>query len=121
MDEQVLTNTVNPQRQFLAIPHTKQMADFDLFTSLRYDPKLRSISFNTDANGGSESPYLLFSYHVQRLAKAAEVFAWSLAIRTMSSSDIEEILMKKCEESILQVDEQVRNIGLRVSELIFLF
>jgi hypothetical protein len=91
------------------------MVDFDLFTSLRYDPKLRSASFNTQVNGGNPSPYLMLPYHVQRLEKAAEAFEWPLAVRTMAKPDTFDELKRKCDDATANIGEEVRRNGLRVS------
>ena len=91
------------------------MTEFDLFTSLRYDPKIRSASFNTEVNGGEESPYLLIPYHIHRLKTAAEAFAWPLAVQIMSRPDIGEVVQRKCDEAVAGVAEDIRANGLRVS------
>ena len=91
------------------------MADFDLFTSLRYDPTLRSAFFNTEINGGEPSPYLMLPYHLQRLEKAAEAFKWPLAVQAMTKPDIFNELKSKCDEAVAGVEEGVREGGLRVS------
>ncbi|KAI0363147.1 hypothetical protein BV20DRAFT_975993 [Pilatotrama ljubarskyi] len=51
-------------------------APFDLISSTRYEPRFRDLSWNTDANGGKPSPYLLLKYHRERLLDAAKVHDW---------------------------------------------
>ncbi|GBE77444.1 aminotransferase [Sparassis latifolia] len=50
--------------------------DFDLLSSIRYDHSLRDLQWNTLANGGIQSPYLLLRYHLDRLLDAAEQHGW---------------------------------------------
>ncbi|KAI0778721.1 aminotransferase [Trametes elegans] len=52
---------------------------FELISTTKYDPQLRDITWNTDANAGTPSPYLLLRYHHRRLLDAAEVHGWPLS------------------------------------------
>ena len=88
--------------------------DYQLFTSLRYDPVLRNAAFNTAVNRGEESPFLLFPYHYDRLTKAARVFGWPSAIKAMSEPDAEEKLRRKCEEAVTNYPHNDKENGLRV-------
>lgn len=73
--------------------------DYELFTSLRYDPQLLTETFNTEFTG-EPSPYPLFEYHVHRLIDAAAIFEWPLAIETTSAGDILDTLREKCNEAV---------------------
>lgn len=77
--------------------------DFELFSSLRYDNKLLREEFNT-AVAGQPSPYLLFSYHVDRLRVGAAAFDWPLAKDTMNTPGIEEKFRKKCDEAVVSAE-----------------
>ncbi|EGO02675.1 hypothetical protein SERLA73DRAFT_47874 [Serpula lacrymans var. lacrymans S7.3] len=48
---------------------------FSLLSCTRYDPYLQSLKWNND-NAGNPSPYLLLSYHSDRLADAARIHGW---------------------------------------------
>lgn len=50
--------------------------DFELISTTRYAPSLRDIAWNTEANAGTPSPYLLLSYHRDRLLGAAQLHKW---------------------------------------------
>ncbi|KAI0334398.1 hypothetical protein GY45DRAFT_1377975 [Cubamyces sp. BRFM 1775] len=49
---------------------------FDLISTTRYEPHLRDCSWNTAANGGSPSPYMLLRYQYERLLDASKVHRW---------------------------------------------
>lgn len=85
--------------------------DFELFTSLRYDPKLLDENFNTEVSG-VPSPYLLLPYHVDRLVKQASVFEWPSAEQTMSAPDVRETVKRLCDEAVEK--ESDAHKGLRV-------
>lgn len=89
--------------------------DYNLFTSFRYDPKLLTAAFNTEVNG-TELPYLLFPYHVERLARAAEAFGWDRAVQTMSESGVEEELRQKCDELVMDtpLPDKEKGLGVRL-------
>lgn len=88
--------------------------DYDLFTSLRYDPKLLSADFNNDVNA-TPLPYLLFPYHVQRLADSARKFGWPGAIETITAPTAAEDLRKKCDQAITECNlpEKDNGVGVR--------
>jgi 4-amino-4-deoxychorismate lyase len=52
--------------------------NFQLFSSLRYDPALTTHPFN------SQSPYYMLSYHRDRLLQAATHFGWTTAAQKIS-------------------------------------
>jgi len=87
--------------------------DFELFSSLRYDPKLLHEEFNT-AVAGHPSPFLLFSYHVDRLRTAASAFDWPLAKEAMNALEAEEMLRKKCEESVAKEEDSDNGLMVRI-------
>ncbi|KAH8110167.1 aminotransferase class IV-domain-containing protein [Phellopilus nigrolimitatus] len=88
---------------------------FNLFTSFRYDPKLRTAPFNTEVNG-EELPYLFFPYHVERLVKTAQKFGWQKSIQTMAAPDAASSLKRVCDKAVLEssLSEKETGIGLRV-------
>lgn len=87
--------------------------DFELFSSLRYDTKLLGEEFNTVV-AGQPSPYLLFSYHVDRLRTGATAFEWPLAIATMNVPGVEEKIKEKCDEAVAKMESAEG--GLMVSQ-----
>ncbi|RAK71410.1 uncharacterized protein BO72DRAFT_481750 [Aspergillus fijiensis CBS 313.89] len=57
--------------------------DFQIISSLRYDPALRSLSTEKAADKHfhpSSTPYYLLPYHQARLRNAAECFGWKKAL-----------------------------------------
>ncbi|KAI0828966.1 aminotransferase [Trametes gibbosa] len=52
--------------------------DFDLISTTRYAPCLRNFAWNTNANAGTPSPYLLLTYHRDRLLDAAKSHGWPI-------------------------------------------
>lgn len=53
--------------------------DYQLLSSTRYDSCLINLPWNTLANEGIPSPYLLLRYHFDRLLDAAQLHAWTNA------------------------------------------
>jgi 4-amino-4-deoxychorismate lyase len=56
--------------------------DFQLFSSLRYDPLLASLPINTegwDSNVKDLSPFYVLPFHQDRMLQAAEHFGWKPA------------------------------------------
>ena len=100
--------------QVLSFFMTTSKPEYQLFTSLRYDPKLLSASFNTEVCG-SPSQFLLFPYHVDRLVTAANFFQWPKAIEVISAQGAADLVKKKCEEAVSAhpSDKKEQN-GLRV-------
>ncbi|KAI0134499.1 aminotransferase [Xylariales sp. AK1849] len=75
------------------------MADFHLFTSLRYDPALLGVPDHGFAHAGSNqrpSVWYMLDYHRDRMLKAATHWGWNSAIQTISGEGglkrIEEFL-----------------------------
>ncbi|KAI0660606.1 aminotransferase [Cubamyces menziesii] len=62
---------------------------FDLISTTRYEPCLRDCSWNTAANGGSPSPYMLLRYHYERLLDALKIHDWPMP-QEFSLSRLEE-------------------------------
>lgn len=68
------------------------MADFKLFTSLRYDPLLQETPKHedlntTDWNRTAASPWYMLDYHRDRLLRAATYFGWTMAVDMIDGSD----------------------------------
>ncbi|RDW91242.1 hypothetical protein BP5796_02407 [Coleophoma crateriformis] len=62
--------------------------DFQLFSSLRYDPILLSNSVNTQLSPGKQpSPFYMLEYHRDRILQAAEHFGWSQAIAALEGTE----------------------------------
>ncbi|PYI20693.1 aminodeoxychorismate lyase [Aspergillus violaceofuscus CBS 115571] len=60
-----------------------QEEDFQIISSLRYDPGLRDLSTKNAADTNfhpSSTPYYLLPYHQARLRNAAECFGWEEAL-----------------------------------------
>lgn len=62
--------------------------DFQLFSSLRYDPLLIQLSINTESWNGNikSSPFYMLPYHRDRMLQAAENFGWTKAANAIRGS-----------------------------------
>jgi len=67
--------------------------DFHVLSSARYHPSLLTLAWNTAANDGQSSPFLLLRYHLDRLNYAARVHGW---IVSLAYSD----LVGACEDAV---------------------
>jgi len=76
-----------------------QSPDFQLFSSLRFDPILRQCQANTDI-GNEESPFYMLPYHRDRMLQAAEHFQWPKAISRISGPEGVKYLRKAIESAI---------------------
>ncbi|KAE8448101.1 hypothetical protein EG329_009866 [Mollisiaceae sp. DMI_Dod_QoI] len=77
--------------------------DFQLFSSLRYDPLLISLPINTEAWGietKSGSPFYMLPYHRDRILQAAEHFGWNEAADTIRGLEGFTHLLTKLTEAI---------------------
>lgn len=77
--------------------------DFQLFSSLRYDPLLTPFSINTEAWDGEIkffSPFYMLPYHRDRILQAAENFNWTAAANAICGPDGFTHLLKQLTESI---------------------
>lgn len=77
--------------------------DFQLFTSLRYDPQLLHNKPNTEmceSAGISSTPFYMLPYHRDRMLQAAEHFGWAdAASRIRGQSGLSHVL-KSLEENL---------------------
>ncbi|KAF8587226.1 D-aminoacid aminotransferase-like PLP-dependent enzyme, partial [Ramaria rubella] len=60
--------------------------NFELFTSLRYDARLRDANWN-NVLGSSPSALFFLPYHLDRFILAAEYFQWPLAIQVLGKPE----------------------------------
>ena len=77
--------------------------DFQLFSSLRYDPLLTSLSINTehwDDENVTGSPFYMLPFHRDRLLEAAKQFGWKAAISQVAGKEGFSRLLKKLNEAI---------------------
>ncbi|KZS93305.1 D-aminoacid aminotransferase-like PLP-dependent enzyme [Sistotremastrum niveocremeum HHB9708] len=86
--------------------------DFQLFTSLRYDPALILTSWN------NRSPLMLLDFHLDRLRQAARTFQWPNAIKTMDDEKAREKLRAICKKAVQSFtgEEQCLRIRILLSE-----
>ncbi|KAG9239635.1 aminodeoxychorismate lyase [Amylocarpus encephaloides] len=78
-------------------------SDFDLFSSLRYDPILTTQPLNLefwDPPASSPSPFYMARYHQDRMLQAAQHFNWPAAITTISGPQGFRLLLRKLSEAI---------------------
>ena len=62
---------VNPVLLHMSAPTT-----YNLISSTRYDKTLLDVDWNTAANGGEPSPFLLLPYNLDRLTDAVRKHGW---------------------------------------------
>ncbi|KAL2076039.1 hypothetical protein VTL71DRAFT_982 [Oculimacula yallundae] len=77
--------------------------DFQLFSSLRYDPILLPLTINTAAWDGEIkffSPFYMLPYHRDRMLQAAEHFGWTKAADTIRGTEGFNFLLKKLNEAV---------------------
>ena len=88
--------------------------DFELVTSLRYDPKLLTAAYNTDANG-IELPYLFFRFHIERLAAGATAFGWTRAASLLRGPGTAQRLLHMCDQAVMESPLTGKEKGIGVS------
>lgn len=77
--------------------------DFQLFTSLRYDPLLATLPVNTEsweAGSSSSSPFYILPFHRDRMLQAAEHFGWNVAAHRIQGPGGFDLLLKTLNESV---------------------
>jgi 4-amino-4-deoxychorismate lyase len=77
--------------------------DFQLFSSLRYDPLLSSLPINTeswDSDIKEPCPFYMLPHHRDRMLEAAEHFGWTKAAETIRGPQCFAHLLKKLTEAI---------------------
>ncbi|EMD32628.1 hypothetical protein CERSUDRAFT_99358 [Gelatoporia subvermispora B] len=88
--------------------------DFALLSSARYDPALLRSSWNTAANAGVESPYLLLRYHYDRLYDAARAHGWADSL-SFSYEDLERVCDDAVQKALLTAPARDTPLKLRVT------
>ncbi|OBZ79827.1 Aminodeoxychorismate lyase [Grifola frondosa] len=71
---------------------------------MSYDPALLAAPWNTLASGGTQSPYLLLPYHLDRLIEAANCHGWSST--RLSFDD----LKRACDNAVLNATAALNSI-----------
>src|SRR6266536_2601511 len=90
--------------------------NFQLFTSLRYDPHLTKLSINTESWDGDikfRSPFYILAHHRDRMLQAAERFGWTVAAERIRGHDGFSCLIRKLEKSI-NLDNETRPLRVKV-------
>ncbi|OWP06117.1 hypothetical protein B2J93_1874 [Marssonina coronariae] len=77
--------------------------DFQLFSSLRYDPLLTSLALNSAAWDGEierPSPFYMLPFHRDRMLQAAEHFGWTCAAEAIRGTAGFDLLLQHLTEAI---------------------
>jgi len=77
--------------------------DFQLFSSLRYDPLLLSVAINTehwDGNLNPPNPFYMLPFHRDRILQATKRFGWAEAASKIQGPSGLSNLLKRLEEKI---------------------
>jgi hypothetical protein len=91
--------------------------DYLLFTTTRYDEGLAKFSWNNDEN--EPCPFLLRTYHFQRLMNATRVHEWPEAQKALDDyGKFNSLLVEAVEK--YKSSNNADPKALRVSQLIFL-
>jgi 4-amino-4-deoxychorismate lyase len=83
--------------------------NFELLTTTRYDPYLKSLEWNADDDG--PSPFLLLPYHRDRLSVAADEHKWKIAKASLTYQKLKIV----CLEAICQSEEPSHRVMLNLS------
>lgn len=81
--------------------------NFELLTTTRYDPYLKSLEWNADDDG--PSPFLLLPYHRDRLSVAADEHKWKIAKASLTYQKLKIV----CLEAIYQSEESELHVPCR--------
>jgi len=81
--------------------------NFELLTTTRYDPYLKSLEWNADDDG--PSPFLLLPYHRDRLSVAADEHKWKIAKASLTYQKFKIA----CLEAIYQSEESKLHVSSR--------
>ncbi|KZT72899.1 hypothetical protein DAEQUDRAFT_663483 [Daedalea quercina L-15889] len=81
--------------------------DFHVLSSTRYDPRLLGLAWNTTANQGGSSPFLLLRYHLDRLNYAAQAHGWTISLTY-------DDLVTTCEHAVRQALSESSDVDLRI-------
>lgn len=73
---------------------------YHLLSSTRYDDALLSMDWNTRANAGQPSPYMLLPYHFDRLMAAAKDHGWQIPQQVTRTT-----LLEECERVVSNAHE----------------
>jgi len=91
--------------------------DFQLFTSLRYDPLLTSLPINTeawDSDVKEPSPFYMLPYHRDRLVEAAEHFGWTETADSLRGPEGFATLLKKLNDGLANLTHSQTPLRVRV-------
>ncbi|KAK4199366.1 aminotransferase [Triangularia verruculosa] len=96
------------------------VSDFQIFTSLRYDPSLLQVHSNpafTHANWNYNhaSPFYMLDYHRDRMLRAALHWKWESAIESLSGEAGLQLLAESITANLPRKDEPAR-VRVDVSE-----
>ncbi|KAK4180529.1 hypothetical protein QBC36DRAFT_22889 [Triangularia setosa] len=88
-------------------------ADFQIFTSLRYDPSLLQVHSNpafTHAswNHGHSSPFYMLDYHRDRMLRAAHHWKWDSAVEVLTGDAGLQLLAETITAQLSQKDQPVK-------------
>ena len=87
--------------------------NFDLISTTRRDPQLLQVEWNTTANSGIPSPYLLLAYHHDRLRDAAKQHNWSVP-QGFSISALEDLCDAALKKASIASNDPVSSETFRV-------
>jgi hypothetical protein len=74
-------------------------ADFNLYTTLRYDERLLRLEANTNISG-APFDYFFLPLHRDRLATAAEAFGWTDALEASKGEAGLKRLTELCKDAV---------------------
>ena len=93
---------------------TMSTSQFDLLSTTRCDPQLLELPWNTSVNASSPSPYLLLSYHCDRLRDAAALHHWPVP-QGFSLSALENLCEAALKDARAEAEDSVPREHYRVT------
>jgi 4-amino-4-deoxychorismate lyase len=83
---------------------------YQLVSTVRHDPSCLHFPWNSAANNGQPSPFMLLPYHFDRLRAAAALHAWQDAVLSMSWA----LFQLTCQRAIQTYDGPAKGGPLKV-------
>ncbi|KAI1327323.1 aspartic peptidase domain-containing protein [Xylariaceae sp. FL0255] len=91
------------------------MDDLQLFTTVRYDPKLRDVHDNNVGWHQQASPFYMLDLHRDRMLKAAEHFGWEFAILLLRGNEGLRTLDTFLDDQVARVVSEPHRVKILIS------
>ena len=88
----------------------EQNTVYQLVSTIRHDSLCLNLPWNSASNNGQPSPFMLLSYHFDRLKAAAAIHGWQDAVASISW----DIFQLSCQRAIQAYDGPSKGGPLKV-------